>query len=65
MVKVIQKENKGLWQCEECGFYYADSSTSLTTGREWAEKCEVWCREHQSCNIEITAHTEENKRPAE
>ena len=71
MVKVIQKDpsttlgasNKELYQCEECSFHYEDSSTSLTTGREWAEKCEAWCREHKSCNIEITAHAEENKKP--
>ncbi len=53
MVKAIQKENSKLYQCEECGFYYAD--------REWAGKCEVWCREHKSCHIEITSHAEENK----
>ena len=63
MVKVIQKDpstalgasNKELYQCEECGFHYAE--------KEWAEKCEAWCREHKSCNIEITAHAEENKGP--
>src|SRR3989338_5632712 len=54
MVKVIQKDDKELYQCEECGFHYE--------GREWAEKCEAWCREHKSCNIEITAHAEENKQ---
>ena len=53
MVKTIQKENKELYQCEECGFHYED--------REFAEKCESWCREHKSCNIEITAQAEENK----
>ena len=69
MVKVMQKDpsttlprqnsgqvgasNKELYQCEECGFHYEN--------REWAEKCEAWCREHKSCNIEITAHAEENK----
>jgi len=62
MVKVIQKDNKELYRCEECGFHYADGSTSLTTGKELAEKCEAWCREHKSCNIEITAHAEENKK---
>jgi len=54
MVKVIQKGNKELYQCEECGFHYAE--------KEMAEKCEAWCREHKSCNIEITAHAEENKK---
>lgn len=61
MVKTIQKQDpstslgagKELYQCEECGFHYES--------REWVEKCEAWCREHKSCNIEITAHAEENK----
>ena len=48
MTKIIQKDNKELYQCEECGFRYEE--------RGWAEKCEAWCREHHTCNIEITAH---------
>src|SRR3989344_4998866 len=44
----IPKKTKEIYQCEECGFKY--------TEKEWAEKCEVWCREHKSCNLEITAH---------
>lgn len=48
MVKIIQKQSKKLYQCDECGFKYAE--------KEWAEKCEAWCKEHQSCNIEIIAH---------
>jgi hypothetical protein len=53
MVKAIQKNDKELYQCEECGFHYAD--------REWAEKCQAWCKERKTCNIEITARAEENK----
>jgi len=53
MVKVIKQNDTELYQCEECGFHYID--------KELAEKCEAWCREHKSCNIEITAHAEENK----
>ncbi|MBI2575200.1 hypothetical protein HYV82_04930 [Candidatus Woesearchaeota archaeon] len=34
--------------CRECGFAYAS--------KEWAEKCEAWCKEHNSCNLEITRH---------
>ena len=49
-----KKENKELYQCEECGFHYAE--------KEMAEKCEVWCKEHHSCNLEITSHAEENKK---
>src|SRR3989344_3168937 len=60
MTKTIQKEDKELHQCEECGFQYAE--------KEWAEKCEAWCKEHQSCNIEITAHAipqeDESKKDA-
>ena len=49
MVKVlIEEDNKKLCQCEECGFRYEEQS--------WAEKCEAWCKEHKSCNIEITSH---------
>lgn len=53
MAKIIQKDNKELYQCGECGFHYED--------RALAEKCEAWCREHKSCNLDITAHAEENK----
>lgn len=34
--------------CPECGFCYEDA--------EWAKKCAAWCREHHSCNLEITEH---------
>jgi len=34
--------------------------------KEWAEKCEAWCKEHKSCNLKITKHAikikEWNKR---
>lgn len=54
MVKIAQQNDKELYQCEECGFHYVE--------KDWAGKCEVWCREHKSCNIEITAHAEENRK---
>lgn len=54
MVKVIEQNAKKLYLCEECGFHY-DS-------REWTEKCEAWCLEHKSCNIDITTRAEENKK---
>lgn len=53
MAKQIEKEGETLFQCEECGFHYEK--------REWANECEAWCRERQSCNLEITARAEENK----
>jgi len=62
MVKVTQKDpstafeasNQELYQCEECVFHYVE--------KEQAEKCELWCKEHHSCNLEITVHAEENKK---
>lgn len=54
MAKVIKKDDKELYQCPECGFHYES--------RDWAEKCEAWCWEHKSCNLEITANAEENKK---
>ena len=44
-MKIIDENNKTRYQCEECGFLYEEQS--------WAEKCEAWCIEHQSFNIEI------------
>lgn len=48
MVKDIEKEDKKYYQCEECGFFYET--------RELAQKCEDFCREHNSCSLEITKH---------
>jgi len=51
-MKEIKDGNINLYQCEECGFHYVNL--------EQAEKCEAWCREHRSCNLEITSSAEEN-----
>lgn len=48
MVKIIYQNNRDLYQCEECGFKYRE--------KELADKCERWCREHHSCNLEITSY---------
>jgi len=48
MVKEIKKNDKTLYICEECGFAYEQ--------KEWAEKCQQWCQQYQSCNLEITQH---------
>ena len=40
--------SKKYHQCEICKFYYKE--------RKLAEKCQNWCKEHNSCNIEITRH---------
>jgi len=48
MVKKIKDNNQILYVCDDCGMKYKD--------RYWAIKCENWCREHKSCNLEITKH---------
>jgi|TARA_B100001971_G_C18199552_1_gene543664 hypothetical protein len=53
MVKIINKNGKIYFQCEACLFYYEN--------KELAEKCEAWCREKHSCNIDITKHAVELK----
>ena len=49
-----QKHDNEIHQCSECGLHYADKAQ--------AEKCEAWCKEHHSCNLEITRHALENNR---
>ena len=43
--KITNEKNKELYQCEECNLKYEN--------KEWAQKCEAWCKEHHSCNLEI------------
>ncbi len=35
-----------VFACPECGLSYKEV--------EWAKKCAAWCKEHHSCNLEIT-----------
>jgi hypothetical protein len=42
-----EKPNR-IYKCPECGFEYRE--------KEWADKCQAWCAENKSCNIEITKH---------
>ncbi len=42
------KEKQDGYICEECNFAYKD--------KEWAKKCEAWCKKYHSCNIDITKH---------
>lgn len=48
MVKELRKDDSKLYVCEACGFAYKE--------KELAEKCQQWCEQHQSCNLEITQH---------
>lgn len=38
-------DGKKLYRCKECGFHYFN--------KEIAEKCEAWCGENHSCNLDI------------
>lgn len=42
-----------LYECPECRLRYKE--------KEWMDKCEAWCKERHSCNLEITAHAIENE----
>ena len=48
MVKETKKGGKAYYICEECDFAYET--------KEWAQKCQDWCREHHSCSLEITKY---------
>ncbi len=39
---------KKLYKCPECELEYRE--------KEWAKKCDAWCRENKSCNVAITKH---------
>ena len=45
---------KKIYQCSECGLHYEDETR--------AKECEMWCREHRSCNLEITSYAVESKK---
>ena len=48
MVKKIKEQKQKHYYCKKCKLEYKE--------KKWAEKCESWCKEHKSCNIEITNH---------
>jgi len=45
---VSKTKIKKIYICTECGYEYEE--------KEWAIKCQEWCKEHQSCNLEIIEH---------
>ena len=49
MVKEIIRNNKKYFQCEACEFYYEE--------KEWAEKCEAFCKKYNACSMDITKHS--------
>ena len=53
LVDVFKENRETLYECEECHFTYRDN--------EWAEKCQAWCSEFKSCNLEIIQHAVSEK----
>lgn len=45
---------KKIYVCTECGYEYEE--------KEWAIKCQNWCRENKSCNLEIIKHGRSPKK---
>ena len=50
----LAKSDEKIYQCPECTLWYGD--------KQWAKKCEAWCKEHKSCNLEIISHSAENNK---
>ncbi len=49
MTKAKEQKSAKTYQCGECGLSYKD--------KEISEKCQAWCKEHKSCNLEIIKHS--------
>lgn len=47
-------KNKDFWKCSICSLKYKK--------KEYASRCEKWCRKHRSCNLEITQHSVDRKK---
>ena len=48
MTEETNFKGKTAFKCLKCSFLYKD--------KKLAEKCENWCMNHNSCNIEIAKH---------
>ncbi len=48
MVTELRRNNKTFYICDACSFAYEE--------KELAQKCQQWCEEHNSCNLEITQY---------
>ena len=49
MEKLNKQEDKQRYVCPECGMHYESE--------EIMKKCEAWCAEYKSCNLDITKHS--------
>jgi|AntRauTorcE11897_2_1112592.scaffolds.fasta_scaffold04992_3 hypothetical protein len=45
----MKNPTKNIFQCPECGSKYKE--------KEWADKCEDWCKDHgTSCDLEVVKY---------
>ena len=50
--RLFRKQETSQHVCSECGLAYKEE--------EWMKKCEAWCKEHKSCNLDIISHAMKN-----
>ncbi len=55
MNKTEQQPNN--YECPECGLHYTDEQI--------VNECEIFCKEHNACSIEITKQSVEAKTESE
>ncbi|MBI2030697.1 hypothetical protein HYT05_03675 [Candidatus Kaiserbacteria bacterium] len=55
-MKEVNEDKKAdeVYTCPACGLSYREA--------EWARKCETWCRQYKSCNLDIIQHAISNEK---
>lgn len=56
-MQTVKKGDVTYYRCGACGLLYVDKET--------AERCEAWCTEHKSCNLDIIQHAVSETQEAE
>ena len=52
--KLLEHQSQSpLYECPECKLKYRE--------KKWAKACEAWCKEHHSCNLQITTQAENDQ----
>jgi len=54
MVKEIKKNQTIYFECEECSLLYKEKA--------WAIKCQKWCSQNKSCNLDIIKRAIKDKK---